>query len=148
MVAPILGQPKRFPELLECLWCSDPVVRMRASDAAEKISVQRPELLRPFKAELLGLACEATQQEVRWHLALMIPRLPPRAGNRAGAKGGSSAARDRARAGNGVRRMGGPRDPLTLGSAVALLAMVALFASYGPAWRASRLQPMDALRDE
>jgi predicted permease len=41
-----------------------------------------------------------------------------------------------------------PRDPLTLGSAVALLAMVALFASYGPASRASRLQPMDALRDE
>jgi ABC-type lipoprotein release transport system permease subunit len=26
--------------------------------------------------------------------------------------------------------------------------MVALFASYGPAWKASRLQPMDALRDE
>jgi putative ABC transport system permease protein len=41
-----------------------------------------------------------------------------------------------------------PRDPLTLGGAIALLAMVALFASYGPALRASRLQPMDALRDE
>jgi predicted permease len=41
-----------------------------------------------------------------------------------------------------------PRDPVTLGGAVALLAIVALLASYGPAWRASRLQPMDALRDE
>jgi len=41
-----------------------------------------------------------------------------------------------------------PRDPATLGGAVVLLAMVALFASYGPAWRAARLQPMDALRDE
>ncbi|HVW11506.1 MAG TPA: ABC transporter permease [Bryobacteraceae bacterium] len=41
-----------------------------------------------------------------------------------------------------------PRDPLTLSAAVALLALVALLASYGPAWRASRLQPMDALRDE
>jgi ABC-type lipoprotein release transport system permease subunit len=41
-----------------------------------------------------------------------------------------------------------PRDPVTLGGAVVLLAMVALFASYGPAWRAARLQPMDALRDE
>jgi putative ABC transport system permease protein len=41
-----------------------------------------------------------------------------------------------------------PRDPLTLGGAIALLAAVALFASYGPAWKASRLQPMEALRDE
>lgn len=41
-----------------------------------------------------------------------------------------------------------PRDPLTLGGAVGLLAAVALFASYVPAWKASRLQPMDALRDE
>ena len=41
-----------------------------------------------------------------------------------------------------------PRDPVTLGGAVTLLALVALFASYGPAWKASRLQPMDALRDE
>jgi predicted permease len=41
-----------------------------------------------------------------------------------------------------------PRDPLTLGSAVALLAAVALAASYGPARRASKLQPMEALRDE
>ena len=41
-----------------------------------------------------------------------------------------------------------PRDPVTLCSAIALLAGVALLASYGPALRASRLQPMDALRDE
>jgi predicted permease len=41
-----------------------------------------------------------------------------------------------------------PRDPLTLGSAVVLLAVVALLASYGPAWRASRLEPMEALREE
>jgi putative ABC transport system permease protein len=41
-----------------------------------------------------------------------------------------------------------PRDPVTLSGAVLLLAAVALLASYGPAWRASRLEPMDALRDE
>ena len=41
-----------------------------------------------------------------------------------------------------------PRDPVTLCGAIALLAGVALLASYGPALRASRLQPMDALRDE
>jgi putative ABC transport system permease protein len=41
-----------------------------------------------------------------------------------------------------------PRDPVALCGAVALLAVVALLASYGPARRASRVQPMDALRDE
>jgi putative ABC transport system permease protein len=41
-----------------------------------------------------------------------------------------------------------PRDPVTLASAVVLLALVALLASYVPALRAGRLQPMDALREE
>ena len=41
-----------------------------------------------------------------------------------------------------------PNDPWTLGSAAALLAMVAMFAGYLPARRASRLDPMTALREE
>ncbi len=41
-----------------------------------------------------------------------------------------------------------PYDPATLGGAIALLAVVALLASYGPARRASRLEPMQALREE
>ncbi len=76
VVARILQHPDSFPELIECLWSDDPVVRMRAADAAEKVSAQRPDLLKPFKAELLGLADETIQPELRWHLALMIPRLP------------------------------------------------------------------------
>jgi ABC-type antimicrobial peptide transport system permease subunit len=41
-----------------------------------------------------------------------------------------------------------PYDAMTLGSAAGLLAVVALAASYGPARRAARLEPMDALREE
>src|SRR5260370_34952946 len=41
-----------------------------------------------------------------------------------------------------------PGDPLTLGAAVALLALVPLAASYAPASRPSPLQPMDPLREE
>jgi hypothetical protein len=37
--------------------------------------LQEPVLLQPFKSELLGLHVEAEQKELRWHLALMIPRL-------------------------------------------------------------------------
>jgi len=71
----VLRQPERFAELLECLWDDDPIVRMRAADAAEKVTVTSPELLSPHKQELLGLLAEAEQIELRWHLALMVPRL-------------------------------------------------------------------------
>jgi hypothetical protein len=71
----VLSEPKRFAELIQCLWDEDPIVRMRAADAAEKITVTRPKLLNPHKQELLGLLAEAEQIELRWHLALMVPRL-------------------------------------------------------------------------
>jgi hypothetical protein len=64
-----------FPELIDGLWSQDPLVRMRAADAAEKVSRQYPELLAPHQAELLGLMAETDQQELRWHLAAMVPRL-------------------------------------------------------------------------
>ncbi len=41
-----------------------------------------------------------------------------------------------------------PVDPLTIGSAVLLMLLVALIAGWLPAWRASRLEPMIALRHE
>lgn len=72
----VLRAPRRFDELIKCLWSDDPIVRMRAADAAEKVSTIRPELLKPYKTELLGLLAEAEQIELRWHLAQMIPRLP------------------------------------------------------------------------
>ena len=64
-----------FPQLLRCMWDSDPLVAMRAADAVEKITRTDTHLLQPFKSELMGLAAEAEQPEVRWHLALMVPRL-------------------------------------------------------------------------
>ena len=41
-----------------------------------------------------------------------------------------------------------PSDPVSIAYAVALLAMVALVASFLPALRASRVEPMVALREE
>jgi hypothetical protein len=71
----VLSEPKRFGELVGCLWDGDPLVRMRAADAAEKITLERPELLNHYKRELLGLLAEAEQIELRWHLAAMVTRL-------------------------------------------------------------------------
>src|SRR5277367_1004232 len=71
----VLKQPRRFRELIKCLWHENPAVRMRAADAAEKVSAKKPRLLDRYKPELLGLLAEAEQIELRWHLAAMVPRL-------------------------------------------------------------------------
>ncbi len=71
----VLRAPRRFRELIKCLWHENPVVRMRAADAAEKVSAQKPCLLDRHKPQLLGLLAEAKQIELRWHLAAMVPRL-------------------------------------------------------------------------
>jgi predicted permease len=41
-----------------------------------------------------------------------------------------------------------PNDPITIAGAVAILAACAILAGYAPAWRASRINPMVALRHE
>jgi hypothetical protein len=75
VVAIVQQRPAVFPQLMQGLWSSDPLVRMRAADAAEKVSLRRPDLLQPFKTKLLRLLEVTTQQELRWHLAQMVPRL-------------------------------------------------------------------------
>jgi HEAT repeat protein len=67
---------KLFPALMRGLWDEDPLVRMRAADAAEKVTRAHPKLLTRYKRELFGLMGESEQIEVRWHLAAMITRLP------------------------------------------------------------------------
>lgn len=76
VVTIVLKDPELFPQLIDGLWSDNPLVRMRAADAAEKVTRNNHELLQPHKKELLGLMVEASQQELRWHLAAMVPRLP------------------------------------------------------------------------
>ena len=64
-----------FKDLVSGLFDEDPVVRMRAADAMEKISGDDRHILQPFKTRLIRLAQQTQQQELRWHLAQMIPRL-------------------------------------------------------------------------
>jgi len=71
----IRADVRRLPALMDCLWDEDACVRMRAADALEKFSRDQAVLLQPFKKVLLELAAESTQQELRWHLAVLIPRL-------------------------------------------------------------------------
>jgi len=71
----VLRHPERFSELFEAMLHDDPVVRMRAADAAEKVTRGRPDLLVPFRRRLIAEAGAVDQQEVRWHVAQMLPRV-------------------------------------------------------------------------
>ena len=75
VAAMVSRNPKQFPKLIACLWSPDPLVRMRAADATEKATRRNPEFLQPYKQDLLGLMADAKEQELRWHLAVMVPRL-------------------------------------------------------------------------
>jgi hypothetical protein len=75
VAAMVSDDPRLFPKLIAGLWSADQLVRMRAADAAEKVTRTHPELLHAYKKELLGLMAESQEQEMRWHLAVMVPRL-------------------------------------------------------------------------
>ena len=68
--------PGRFDELWACLAHGDPVVRMRAIDAVEKISRFNAAALACRKQALLSNAFDDGTPEVRWHLIAMLRRVP------------------------------------------------------------------------
>ena len=82
VVADVLTDARLFKPLFECLLEDDPLVRMRAADAIEKITGMRPEFLQPFKSRLLRRVALIDQPEVRWHVAQLIPRLELTKGER------------------------------------------------------------------
>jgi hypothetical protein len=75
VVADVLENPLLFNVVFEGILCDDPIISMRCADATEKISARHPEYLYPYKIRLLSQAAKIEQQEVRWHVAQMIPRL-------------------------------------------------------------------------
>ncbi|UCD78663.1 MAG: hypothetical protein JSW26_25200 [Desulfobacterales bacterium] len=75
VVEDVLEDASLFEPLLGGLFVDDPVVRMRAADAVEKITADRWELLQPHKSRLIRVAGQTDQQEVRWHVAQILPRL-------------------------------------------------------------------------
>jgi hypothetical protein len=76
VAAIIVDDPEKFAAAVQAITDNDPVMRMRAADAVEKASRRRPELLLPHRLALLGPILALEQQEVRWHVLQMLPRLP------------------------------------------------------------------------
>lgn len=75
VVDQVLSDPRLFPIVFDGISAPDPLIRMRCSDAAEKITASRPEYLAPYKNRLIALAEASEQQEVRWHLAQLLSRV-------------------------------------------------------------------------
>jgi len=75
VAALVLAHPRQAPSLVECLWDEDRGVANRAADALEHISRERPSILEPWSASLLGLLGEAVGSRLRWNLVQIVPRL-------------------------------------------------------------------------
>lgn len=74
VAAQVLKLPTLIDELFAGLFHNEAVVRARAADALEKVSLKRPECLRPYQSRLLREVAPIDQKEVRWHVAQMLGR--------------------------------------------------------------------------
>lgn len=72
----VQADPDRAEELWDAVWFADPLVAMRAVDALEKASATHPEVLRGHESEILEDLPGSELPEVRWHVGLLVPRLP------------------------------------------------------------------------
>ncbi|MEO9004531.1 MAG: hypothetical protein ABI288_07330 [Ginsengibacter sp.] len=64
-----------FDELFKCLSYKDRMVRMRAADAIEKITLKYPSYLFKHKSDLMDLCCTVKEKRLKGHFALLVPRL-------------------------------------------------------------------------
>ncbi len=76
VVRAVLGDRLLLGSLIECVFDDDPMVRMRASDALEKICRREPSWLVPHSECLLTEMAAIDQPSVRWHVAQMLARIP------------------------------------------------------------------------
>ncbi len=75
VVADVMRDPTLFDVVFGGMLSEDPLIRVRCADAVEKITAARPEYLRAHKEKLINQVADVEQQEVRWHVAQMLPRL-------------------------------------------------------------------------
>ena len=75
VVDAVSAQPALFESVFNAMLVDDPLVRMRAADAVEKITATQPHYLQPYKDILINQVAHVNQQEVRWHVAQILPRL-------------------------------------------------------------------------
>lgn len=64
-----------FDEFFKYLFHENRLIVMRAADAIEKVTLHNPQYLTKHINEIIELCNTAKDKELKWHLALLIPRL-------------------------------------------------------------------------
>lgn len=75
-VAQLVKDQASFDDLFALLFHHERPLVMRAADAVEKVTIKHKEFLAPYKTQLLSLLKGATNIELKWHIAQLIPRIP------------------------------------------------------------------------
>jgi len=70
-----VSDQESFDELFNLLLHHERLLVMRAADAIEKITLTNKTFLAPHKKQLLVLLKSAMHKELKWHIALLLPRL-------------------------------------------------------------------------
>ena len=74
-VIDLVQNQESFDVLFGLLLHHERTLVMRAADAIEKITTVHKEFLAPHKLQLLSLLKSALDRELKWHIALLVPRL-------------------------------------------------------------------------
>lgn len=74
-IAERIKDQEEFDHLFSFLHHNDKLVAMRAADALEKVTRKIPEFLSKHKDTVLAYCQKATNKDVLWHLAALVPRL-------------------------------------------------------------------------
>lgn len=75
VVGVVRADRARLDELFATLSDPDPVVRMRAGDALEKVCREQPDWFVPYADRVLGDVGRIDQPSVQWHVAQMLDHL-------------------------------------------------------------------------
>lgn len=75
VVGDVLADPGQLRVVFDAMLVPDPVVRVRAADAVQKITRRRPDLLQGLENRVLFDLAATGQPEVRWHVAQLAARL-------------------------------------------------------------------------
>ena len=76
VVVSLINNQKSFDRLFKQSFHDDRKVVMRTADAIEKITQTNPAYLKQHKYNILQLCHKAINIELKWHLALLISRIP------------------------------------------------------------------------